>query len=212
VSDLAQALISKGLRLIVYLPSGAPEADSVAVQKLGWQKGSYRNREFENKWEKVIAEWSIRWGAKVSGWWFDGCYWPNTMYRHSEPPNFTSFAAAARKGNPGSVVAFNAGVVAPIMSITGEEDYTAGETNEPLSISCPAPRIDGVQWHMLTYLGEGWAHGKPRFETQQFAAWGAEQIARGGAITWEVPADSQGGIGQEFLSQLKAFGQAVSNH
>ena len=50
-------------------------------------------------WEAVIGEWSARWGTRVDGWWYDGCYWPNTMYRAKEPPNFESFATAVRAGN-----------------------------------------------------------------------------------------------------------------
>ena len=45
-----------------------------------------------------------RWGKKVAGWWFDGCYFPDSMYRSADPPNFPSFAAAARSGNPDSCV------------------------------------------------------------------------------------------------------------
>ena len=41
--------------------------------------------------DKTI-EWSERWGNKIAGWWFDGCYWPNIMYQSCEAPNFGSFA------------------------------------------------------------------------------------------------------------------------
>ena len=41
-----------------------------------------------------------RWGQKVWGWWFDGCYFADAMYRHPDAPNFASFAAAAKAGNP----------------------------------------------------------------------------------------------------------------
>ena len=210
VSDLAEALNRNGIRLIVYLPAAPPETDTVAVKKFGWRKGPYRNSDFQVKWEKVIADWSRRWGTKVSGWWFDGVYWPNSMYRHEERPNFASFAEAARAGNPRSIVAFNGGVNLPVISITPEEDYTAGEINDPLSVSCPGQWQDGAQWHMLSYLGERWSGGNPRFSVTQVAPWTAAQVAKGGAITWDVPADGHGLIGQNFLAQLKAIGLAVS--
>jgi hypothetical protein len=110
VADLYEALHKRGIKLMVYLPSGAPNGDRIAKESLQWQNGPHHNREFQLKWEQIIKEWSVRWGDKVSGWWFDGCYWPNSMYRNPEPPNFESFAAAARAGNPDSVVAFNPGV------------------------------------------------------------------------------------------------------
>jgi len=130
VADLYEALHKRGIKLMVYLPSGAPGGDRVAVRALEWQRGAHRNREFQLKWEEVIREWSVRWGKKVVAWWFDGCYWPNSMYRSSEPPNFASFAAAARAGNPDSLVAFNPGVVPRILSLTPHEDYTAGEKSK----------------------------------------------------------------------------------
>ena len=131
VADLFGPLQKRGIKLMVYLPAGAPGRDAIALKALGYQKGPNRNREFQLKWERVIREWSVRWGTNVAGWWFDGCYWPNAMYRSPEPPNFASFAAAARAGNPQSVIAFNPGVVDRLLSVTPFEDYTAGEINEP---------------------------------------------------------------------------------
>jgi len=98
VSDLADALAPKGVRMMVYLPSGAPDRDPVAMEKLGWAPGKYpiwshpeggpdggdpRLADFQRKWEEIIADWSKRWGEKVHGWWFDGCYYPIAMYKLS---------------------------------------------------------------------------------------------------------------------------------
>src|SRR5713101_656130 len=79
VADLYEALHKRGIRLMVYLPSGAPAGDAKAAAALEWRNGPYPNREFQLKWEQIISEWSERWGKKVSGWWFDGCYFPNSM-------------------------------------------------------------------------------------------------------------------------------------
>jgi ER-bound oxygenase mpaB/B'/Rubber oxygenase, catalytic domain len=137
---------------------------------LEWTNGPYPNKTFQSKWEKVINEWSRRWEKKVTGWWFDGCYFPNSMYRSADPPNFVSFAAAARAGNPNSVVAFNPGVIYRMISITPSEDYTAGEIDKPDLITVRRAadgRIDGTQIHMLSVLGERWGSGAPRFTTEQ---------------------------------------------
>src|SRR5579871_6153673 len=74
VADLAAALSKRGIRLLVYLPSGAPAGDKIADTALEWRNGPLANKEFQRKWEQVIREWSLRWGKKVAGWWFDGCY------------------------------------------------------------------------------------------------------------------------------------------
>jgi len=209
VADLHRALAKRGIKLLVYLPSGAPDRDTVAMEKLQWRKGAYPNLEFQRKWEQIIAEWSVRWGDKISGWWFDGCYWPNTMYRRAQPPNFASFAAAARKGNANSIVAFNRGVVMPVHSESEQEDYTAGEVNEPERARMDGPIMDGAQWHMLSYLGERWSGGKPRFSTDDAVKFTKRLVDKGGVVTWDVPHNERGLIEEPFLEQLRAIGAAV---
>jgi alpha-L-fucosidase len=191
---------------MVYLPAGAPDTDELAMSKLEWQKGPYRNREFQTKWERIIAEWSTRWGTKVRGWWFDGCYWPDEMYRQAEAPNFASFADAARKGNPNGIVAFNPGVKVPIISEGDREDYTAGEIDKPGEVVCPGRRIGQAQAHMLSFLGENWSRGPVRFTTEQVMGWTKDFVARGGVVTWDVPTSKTGLIPDAFVEQLKAAG------
>jgi len=210
VADLYDALHPKRIRLLVYLPSGAPDEDLVATKALHWQKGPYRNREFQVRWENVIREWSLRWGSKVAGWWFDGCYWPNEMYRQPDPPNFASFAAAARAGNPDSIVAFNPGVLVPITSLTEHEDYTAGEINEPGQVKCADRWVNGAQFHMLSYLGPWWAQGPPRFSNEQVIEWTRAINACQGVATWEVPVGENGLIPQPFVEQLIAVRRALA--
>jgi hypothetical protein len=213
VADLAESLNGRGIKLLVYLPAGAPAADRSAVSALGWQNGPHRNREFQLRWEQVIREWSARWGKKVAGWWFDGCYWPNAMYRHLEPPNFASFAAAARAGNPDAIVAFNPGVVGRSLSITPEEDYTAGEIDQPDRLMirrASGGKVDGAQVHVLSYLGATWGKGSPRASVEQVILWSDKIVRSGGAITWDVPIGRDGSIPGLFLEQLAAVGRALA--
>lgn len=229
IADLYEALHPKAIRLMVYLPAGAPDRDPVAMQALEWQPGKYphwaypgggpdggdpRLESFQHKWEAVIREWSMRWGKKVSGWWFDGCYYPDAMYRHPEPPNFESFAAAARAGNPESIVAFNPGVMVPIITMTRFEDYTAGEINEPDKVECVGRWVTGpdgarTQLHMLSYLGPNWAQGPPRFPDDQVIAFTRKIVEQQGVVTWDVPILSDGVIPQPFVNQLAALGRAM---
>jgi hypothetical protein len=212
VAELSDSLQSHGIPLLVYLPSGAPGGDRAAVAALQWEQGPHPNREFQAKWERVIRAWSLRWGDRVSGWWFDGCYWPNSMYRDRQSPNFASFAAAARAGNPASIVAFNPGVYLRIISLTPDEDFTAGETNDPASIEFKRlddGRRDGTQLHVLSYLGQTWGRGEPRFTADQIVEWSRRIWDQGGAVTWDVPLQSDGTIAQPFLAQLRAIGEAA---
>lgn len=209
ISDLSKALKRYGIKLIVYLPAGAPAGDARADSALNWENGPHRGKEFQIKWQQVIREWSLQWGDKVAGWWFDGCYWPNTMYRMKKTPNFKSFADAARAGNPQSCVAFNPGVVYRTISISPYEDYIAGEIDHPEKMSIKRVshgKVDGTQLHILSYLGTRWGMGSPRFTPQQIIAWGSQVTKAGGAITWDTPVQQDGTFSSAFMTQLKSFG------
>jgi hypothetical protein len=212
VADLAAALQKRGIRLMVYLPSGAPAGDKPADAALEWQNGPHPNKEFQRRWEQVIREWSLRWGRNVSGWWFDGCYFPNSMYRSPDAPNFASFAAAARAGNPDSIVAFNPGVIYRQISLTPYEDFIAGEIDKPDLVTVRRGadgKMDGAQIHMLSYLGSTWGKGTPRFTTEQVIQYTRKITDQNGAVTWDVPVELNGSILQPFLDQLIALGKAL---
>jgi hypothetical protein len=219
VADLAEALHDKGIRLMVYLPSGAPGMDATACAKLGWQPGPVgRLAEFQRNWEAVIREWSVRWGKSVSGWWLDGCYYPEQMYRFPQEPNSASFAAALKAGNPEAIVAFNPGVAVPVAGLTKHEDYSAGEVNlDMLSravASCRGRWLEcegaKVQYHILTYLGTTWCAGeRPVWSDDAVIAVTRQLAAKGGVVTYDVPIQKNGLIPQPFCQQLRAVGQAI---
>lgn len=221
ISDLYQALAPRGITLLVYLPSGAPAADPVAMERLDWRWGyeggwptwgtprtGERLAEFQLKWEAVIREWSLRWGRQIAGWWFDGCYFADEMYRHPEPPNFASFAAAAKAGNPDSLVAFNPGVLVPVICHSEYEDYTAGEIAEAFPV-CPGRWVDGAQYHILSYLGERWCGTVPRFPDEFVIGYTKHVNAHEGVVTWDVPITPAGLIPEPFVRQLTTLSNAL---
>lgn len=222
IGDLYEALASYGISLLVYLPSGAPAWDTLAMQQLDWRWGldkpwpdgggkptNERLAAFQTRWEKVIAEWSRRWGERVRGWWFDGCYFADAMYRNPEPPNFYSFAAAAKAGNPNSLVAFNPGVFTPVQTMTPAEDYTAGEIAEAFP-TCPGRWVQGAQYHVLSYLGERWSGGEPRLPDDLVVAYTRYLVSRGGVMTWDLPVADDGTIAPQYMRQLNALGTALA--
>lgn len=217
VSELHDALGPLGVRLLVYLPAGAPAADPAAMEALGWEWGfeggwpggwgvrtGKRLAEFQLKWEAIVRDWSLRWGEKVSGWWIDGCYFADEMYRHPDAPNFASFAAALRAGNPDSIVAFNPGVLVPVIRHSEDEDYTAGEIAEAFPV-CPGRWCDGAQYHILSYLGETWGRGEPRFPDEFVLGYTKHVSDRGGVVSWDVPIHKSGLIAQPFVDQLRVL-------
>jgi hypothetical protein len=57
---------------------------------------------------------------------------------------------------------------------------------------------------ILSYLGERWGMGNPRFEIKQIIEWSQQVWENQGAITWDLPLQSDGTIKTDFLEQLKA--------
>lgn len=208
VSALHDALAPHGIRLLVYLPAGAPEFDPLAVEKLKWTKGG-RCADFQRHWESVIRDWSLRWGRKVSGWWFDGCYYNDEMYQHADEPNFKSFATAARAGNPDSIVAWNPGVEYPPYTVDPEEDYTSGEICDLQKVDAPGRWEKQAQFHILTFLGKFWGALPIRFSAAEAIANTLTFTDYGGVVTWDVPLTVEGLINPEAFAVLKELGKAV---
>jgi alpha-L-fucosidase len=216
VSDLSDALAQKGIRLLVYLPAEPPYSDAEAVARFPWvrEPKGRRQAEFQNMWEQVIRDFALRWGTKVWGWWFDGCYFATDMYRHPEPPNFASFAAAAKSGNPDALVAFNQGVATPVKPQSAFEDYTAGEISDAFPVwqnydNLPTRYVGGAQYQILSYLGGRWGYDEPRFPDEFVIGYTKHVNQHGGVVTWDVPDSITGLIKAPFLDQLAALGKAL---
>ena len=232
LGELAAALGNRGVRTLAYLPSHAPALDRRAVEALkftpAWDMsgtgiipGTYisapgvdaRLTEALQNWEAVIRDWSVRWGPNVSGWWFDGCYYADKIYRHADEPNFRSFAQSAKAGNPEAIVAFNPGVKVPVISMTEYEDYTAGEINdfwignkwEPLQ-----RYIRGAQLHVLSFLGRYWGEGPARITPELAAAYTNHVSHHEGVVTWDIPISREGQISDEFREDLGRIGRLVN--
>jgi hypothetical protein len=215
IFELGQAVTAAGMRFLVYFPSDAPRDDKVATKQLGWvfPKSSWekwarwiktpKNVHFQQNWEAIIREYSLRWGKLVSGWWIDGCYYADSMYRKKISPNFASFAAAIRAGNPDSIIAFNPGVKVPIIAYAEEEDFTAGEIGDELPKTHPDRWVNGEQYHILTYLGKWWGEGHPRFTAPFIHDYTEQVIKNQGVISWDVGVSRDGLILPELYERLK---------
>jgi hypothetical protein len=106
-------------------------------------------------------------------------------------------------------VAFNPGVVVPIITMTPFEDYTAGETNEPDKVACPGRWVGTAQFHMLSYLGPRWCAAPPRFTADEVVAITRRIVGKGGVVTWDTPDAVNGTIAEPFMAQLQAIGTAL---
>ena len=249
ILEISKALEKRGVRLIIYMTARAPMRHYRVIAAMGDTlptingkpagpkvnpmshprklKGFRRsenqapNPVFLKNWGDVCGEWSLRYGKRVSGWWFDGykdemkaAYEPLQKERH----NIDTWLAAVRSGNPAAELAFNAGAH-PLLSLCTRgklcplQTFTAGEQreftfkNKPLTPkNFPAP--EGVTWHLLLSVSDGWGAGiKSRFD----AATLAERIgvinAQDGTVTLDVPIAANGAIPKAVLTTLQQLRQ-----
>ena len=202
VGALGDALAIRNIRMLVALTMAPPADDAAAVAALQWSDGS--NAAFRRHWERVVRDWSQRWGKRVAGWWFDGCAWPNA-YRGAEP-GFGSLAAAAREGNAEAAVAFNPGPANRLYSLTPHEDFTGGEVQDP-EMAFPAFRrasegsMDGARAHLVAVF-----RGVP----ETTFAWTRRVNAVGGAMTWRVDLGRDGRLPEDTRLALAALSRLLT--
>lgn len=223
VADIHAVLAPLGIKLLVYSGAAIGFRDAEARPGLKLKhhhndEGSggfkiwreHRQVDFMRNIEAIHKDWATRWGQKVAGWWIDGCYESAYRFPEGDPPNFETFAAALRSGNPEAIVAFNPGVLVPVIYHTVHEDYTAGEIARALP-ECPGAWIENnghrARYHILSYLGEDWCKGAPRFPDELVVGYTKHVIGRGGVMTWDVPILRSGLIPTTFINQLAAIGK-----
>jgi len=227
--ELADALSKRGLRLMLYLPSRSPQQDRKAMAGLSdvgeWEPAP---QEFTRKWSEVIREWSLRYGRKASGWWFDGAYNTRGWDDVSQPQSWRTWAAAARAGNPESILAFNPGLnwrrgqprareTVAFRRLSDEQDYTAGEQENWGATPKEDPAPEGVQWHGFSYLGSNWGQADgPKLSDKKMVAYVRKVNAEGGALTIDVglgrhvdDAGKRHVICRNHLAQLNALAGAT---
>jgi hypothetical protein len=94
--------------------------------------------------------------------------------------------------------------------LTEQEDYTAGEINDPQAVRCGGRWVGKARFHMLSHLGPTWATSPPRFKPEQILQWTRGILEAGGVVTWDVPIQPTGVIPQPFIDQLKALPEGLA--
>lgn len=184
--EIIEELKGSGIRFGLYIPGQPANRDDLAerafgfVEEVRWHDRRFTRTGAEN-WAKVLREWSTRYGAEVSLWWFDGCY----GYLDFNDEYATLYREAVRTGNPKAVVAFNEGV--KLKEAETVSDYWAGELNNPFEC-LPEGRLrrPGQQWQVLTFLGSDWGKTDLRFSNAQWREWVSAVKGKGGAVTLDL--------------------------
>jgi len=184
---------------------------------------------FLKTWGEVCGEWSRRYGCLVSGWWFDG--YKREMQNayeslKKERYNIDTWVAEVRSGNPDAELAFNAGAH-PMLSLCTNgrlcphQTFTAGENHGfysrtkkgkgPALTPKNFPAPDGVVWHLLLPVSDGWGAGaEPRFELETLKKHVNAINAEGGVVTLDVPIAPDGTVPGAILEPLRKLGSELA--
>ncbi len=210
--EIADELARRGIRLILYSTCRSPNGDEQAMAGLADVPSRQPTpQEFIRRWTEVVREWSTRYRTKVSGWWIDGVYRPES-YDLSLPCNWNTWAAAYRAGNPDAVIAFNngSGIDVAFLKLTEQQDFTAGEQSRFGAAPEFYPAYPTVQWHILSYLGDWWASPTgPNYTDEWLINYVKKVNRQGGIVSIDVHISWDGTIYEPHLRQLIALGRGL---
>jgi len=178
---------------------------------LGWSQPV--PLDYVKKWADVVREYGERYGKKVAGWWVDGCY-PFIGY---DDERLGILAEALKAGNKDRIIALNPGVQQKVQFYTIYEDYTCGEQNDFRDM--PASRwINGVQWHILSFLGCGSSHigaawGMPgiKYSKSELIDYVADVNQAGGVVSIDVLLYRDGALDRSQLEVLKPLRPGINS-
>ena len=214
-ADLYAALEKRDMRMMFYLPGNPPIKNKHVTEKFQYtyRKDSPTSQFTQECWEAVIREWSLRYGKKLSGWWFDGMYRGGIIETRSDMSldhNISTHTLAAKAGNYQSIVTYNYGVK-KIQSNSPYDDYSAGEERKIGQVPDGRWVTEGVQWFLFTYLGKNWGGDGVRFETDKLTDWAEKVFEKEGVLCFDINADKSGAINPAHIEQVKTIRETFEN-
>ena len=216
LGELAQRLNLEKIRLIFYYNHSCNGNDDPA-----WKNAvGYADRPFDlfaGRIMGMVEYMSKRYGKLLSGWWFDSSYSldPRGPAKSVTAPigdwqfPWESLTAAAKSGNPESIVSYNSGIDLHY-PYTTHQDYYAGETTS-LKFQPKGRYHEGLQLHQWTCIdNRHWVHNKTDmpfenllYNDEELLAFTRRIIGVGGAVTYNVEIDQTVLMNSRFIEQLK---------
>jgi hypothetical protein len=204
--DLASALASRNIRLILYYHHGV--GDPEWVRAAGFLQPD--KSEFFRHEAAILSEAGRRYGNKLAGWWFDD--------RYPFQP-FEQLDKAAKDGNPARIVAFNSWI---LPKSTQFQDYWAGEAGGDLPSLPVSGYFDddgpasGLQPHFMIFLDDSWVHGAqdtkippPRLSDSQLINFISDCNRKGASVTMNIGVYQDGSASPATLDQLAAVRKSI---
>jgi len=213
VGDLSVALRKYNIKLMLYVTGDGTYKDhqsSIAFDNPIIHLKQTANKftvtpVWVNNWSKVLQEMSMRYGRKVSGWWVDGAF----KFHGYNDSLLGILYHALTAGNSKSIVGFNSSPQGKVSNYSKWDDYTAGEMYSLKDLPPPGGKLNGVQWHILSFLGKIWQSWDIRFTKDSLTNYINQCNNLGGAVTLDVCLLRNGSIYPDQLNFLKQVSQGI---
>ena len=198
IEDLYNSLNKRKIKLMLYVTGDGVSRDYDAAEKLenpllDVPKNSNQfivNDTWVYTWAKVLEDISVRYGNKISGWWVDGAY-PFIGYTDTR---LKVLSDALKKGNPQALIAFNPAPQNIVKAYSIWDDYTAGEMYHIKSKPESGGKVNGTQWHILTFLGKDWAQPGSRFSKNELSNYISEVNKNSGVVSLDILVKRNGSL------------------
>lgn len=195
IGEIANALNSKGIRLICYMHS------------MGTARFQFDDNEtFFGNFKTILHEFGNRYKEKLAGYWFD-C-WYQISEGFPEIP-FEDFYNTTKTGNKDRIICLNSWIYP---SVSPWQDYWAGEVASPVAVpekgfmkGGPAPDLP---YQALLIMEPYWVQEKaempePRFKSSELSQYIRNCMNNGGAVTINLGIYQNGTVGEEALEVMK---------
>lgn len=224
LGEILDKCAEKDIRVIAYYNHSCNGWDPYVVK---WMKeclcpfgpdGGGDEKQFQQNIISIVKDMSMRYGSKISGWWFDstysvdtrGCHVaigntftkvPEGSTYHGEPHYFPweDLAAAARAGNPYAAVAVNGGVGVR-STLCSTADYYAGEAVELDEAFAPEGNASLVDTRWICIDDTNWTFSAERgylplrWPIPEIINYRDSHLAAGRMVTFNVLIDQLGKI------------------
>jgi len=198
IADLAAELVPRGIKLCVYSNCHGSYESVYGVRS--------QDPKEEQMWIECLTEWSERWGKSISAWWLDGG-------KEASYPVYQAYLKALKAGNKDALVSTK--LWATLSNEQVHEDYVSGESGFLMAVSDTRHKeyregvSEKIPLHFLTFLGQFWGFGEPRFPVEVVTGWTQHINNLGGTVSWDCPLTDSGEIPDKVYEQLAVLSKSI---
>ena len=221
IMELADELISRNMRFIAYLPTEMDAQNEVMRAAFAWDESSDK-KEFMRRYIPVVRYYAEKFGKKISGWWFDGCYTASekcflrTRDWSNERFDKKLWFEAAKAGNLDAAIAMCNGANHMSCVFWEEEEYLPGEVNDLTHVPWEYDSEE-KQWHALTWLDcswmlpEGEKMPEPKYSDEELFGYVKACLEKRGAVTLNIGIYEDGTLAEKTVEQVLRMKHVLKN-